>query len=140
MADRRSGDATGMAGEFYAMQCLYRLGHQPALTLGAAKSIDIFVRTSSHRFLEVSVKSVCGGGNWGVGRYDWSTRENLVFVFLHFTTFEDIATTPHAYIVPGSVVETIKETWMQQFGVYFDNDRRRANIAPYRDAWTTYFF
>lgn len=60
---RRSTHDSAMAGEFFVMEALYRLGHQPALTLGNAKSVDILVRNKRGRLIEVSVKTVRGGGN-----------------------------------------------------------------------------
>lgn len=42
---RRSTNITGMASEFYVMSVLYRLGYNPALTVGNAKSIDILVKS-----------------------------------------------------------------------------------------------
>jgi hypothetical protein len=139
MTDRRSNDATAMAGEFFAMQILYRLGHQPALTLGVAKAIDILVRTACGRLLEVSVKSVCGGGKWGVGTEDLSARENRIFVFLHFTTFEDVAQQPEAFVIPAQEVQQLKEEWFDQYAVYFSNPDRRARLEQYRDAWPRFF-
>jgi hypothetical protein len=47
MTERKSTHETGMAGEFFVMEQLFRLHHEPALTLGNAKNIDIIVRTQS---------------------------------------------------------------------------------------------
>ena len=69
---RRDGHATGMAGEFFVMEKLFRLGHEPALTLGNAKSIDVLVRRSDGTLREVSVKAIRGGGRWGVASADES--------------------------------------------------------------------
>jgi len=63
---RGDGHATGMAGEFFVMEQLFRRGHLPALTLGNAKTVDIFVKTTNGTY-QVSVKSIRGGGKWGVG-------------------------------------------------------------------------
>lgn len=139
MSERRSNDATAMAGEFFVMHVLYRLGHQPALTLGKAKSIDILVRTASGRLVEVSVKAVRGGGKWGVGADDLSRRPRLVFVFLHFSAFEDPSACPEAFVVPAADVEKLKEKWFEAYAVYFSNGERRARLERYRDAWSKYF-
>lgn len=60
---RRNGHATGMAGEFFVMEKLFRLGHEPALTLGNAKSVDILLRKSDDSLREVSVKAMCAAGS-----------------------------------------------------------------------------
>jgi hypothetical protein len=49
MSERNSGHATGMGGEFLVMERLFRLGHEPALTLGDAKSSDIIVRRNKRK-------------------------------------------------------------------------------------------
>jgi hypothetical protein len=51
-----------MAGEFFVRESLYRLGHQPGLGIGTAKSIDILVRSKKGKPLEVSVRSCAGAG------------------------------------------------------------------------------
>jgi hypothetical protein len=79
---RAYGNSTAMAGEFFVMETLYRLGYQPSLTLGNAKSIDILVETHTKRLFEVSVKAVRGGGKWGVGTENLARRKNLIFVLL----------------------------------------------------------
>jgi hypothetical protein len=52
-----------MAGEFFVMEKLFRLGHEPALTLGNAKSVDILLRKSDDSLREVSVKAMCAAGS-----------------------------------------------------------------------------
>jgi hypothetical protein len=94
-----------MAGEFFVMEKLYRLGHQPALTIGKAKSIDILVRTTKGNLYEVSVKAVCGGGKWPVGTDDHSLHPNRVFVFLHYRSFGEIYSNPDVFVVPAIEVE-----------------------------------
>jgi hypothetical protein len=124
-----------MAGEFYVMERLYRLGHQPALTLGTAKSIDILLRSRSGNLDEVSVKAVCGGGKWGVGTDDLSKQTNRIFIFLHYKKFDDVKTDPEVYVVPAAGVERLKSKWFKQYGVYFRTTKQLQDLAPYRDAW-----
>jgi hypothetical protein len=90
---RGDGHATGMAGEFFVMEQLFRLGHLPALTLGNAKTVDIFVKTTNGTY-QVSVKSIRGGGKWGVGRDDYSSHDDLIFVLLRYDSFEDLRVRP----------------------------------------------
>jgi hypothetical protein len=124
-----------MAGEFYVMEVLYRLGHQPALTLENAKMVDILVQTASGRTLSVSVKTVRGGGKWGVDRTNLTKRRNLVFVFLIYEDFTDVTTRPQAYVVPAPAVQQLKERWFESYAVYFSNKDRRARLERYRDGW-----
>jgi hypothetical protein len=91
------------------------------------------------RLLEVSVKAVRGGGKWGVGTEDLSGRENRIFVLLHFTAFEDVTRQPDVFVIPAQDVEQLKESWFEQYAVYFSNAQRRAPLEQYRNAWNRYF-
>lgn len=135
---RRSGHATAMAGEFFVMERLYRLGHQPALTLGNAKSIDILVRSSSGHLYELSVKAICGGGKWNVGTTDLSNRNTLVFVLLHYKDFEDLSSIPEAWVIPSSEVGKLRKNWFKSQAIYASNDDDRKKIGPYKEKWTKY--
>ena len=109
---RKSGHATGMAGEFFVMEQLFRLGHQPALTLGNTKHIDILVQTKTGTILTVNVKAVRGKGKWPVGKEGLAGEPNLVFVFLLYEDFENPALPPNAWIMSAKDVETRKRPWI----------------------------
>jgi hypothetical protein len=115
MADRADGHATGMAGEFFVMERLFRLGVFPALTLGNAKSVDILVRSKTGQNLAVSVKAVRGNaGKWTVGAEDYSEQTDLIFVFLLYKNFDDLETSPRAWVVPAVDVQAIKQPWLNK--------------------------
>gem|GEM_PF-574087 len=128
------GNATGMAGEFFVMEQLYRRGIEPALTVGNAKAIDILVSTE-HGLKEISVKAVRGGGKWGIGTEDYSKRNDLIFVCLHYKKFDNLKSSPIVYIIPGHDAEKLKKPWFSQFGIYFSNQENRALLEKYIDAW-----
>jgi hypothetical protein len=117
-SSKRYGDATAMAGEFLVMEKLYRLGCQPALTVGKAKSIDILAKTESGRIYEISVKSVRGGGKWGVPTDDLSSKAGLICVFLLYSDFEDLRREPDIFVIPAPDVERLKERWFEGSAVY----------------------
>lgn len=134
----KDGHATGMAGEFFVMQQLFRLGHLPALTLGNAKTIDIFVKTKVGDY-EVSVKTVQGGGKWGVGKANYSQSDKLIFVFLLYKDFKDLETTPEVYVMPAQDVEKYKHPWLGgTSAVFYSHKQLRANLDPYKNAWKKY--
>lgn len=136
MVERKSGHATGMAGEFYVMERLFRLGHQPALTLGNAKNIDIIVSTKSGMLKTVSVKAVQGGGKWPVGKRDLSQKNDLVFVFLLYNSFEDVTTDPDVWIMPAEDVDQRKRAWIDGFAIYYARKQRMpADLDEFKDAW-----
>jgi hypothetical protein len=135
MAERKSTNQSGMAGEFFVMETLYRLGHQPALTVGNAKMIDILLDNNNGRVLKLSVKSVRGGGKWGVGTENFKKQKDLFFVFLKYNNFSDISRKPEAYIIPAIDVEKLKEGWFDKYAVYFTGENRRRKLEKYREAW-----
>ena len=125
---------TGMAGDFHVMELLFRLGHEPALTLGNAKSVDILTRSPQGNLYAVSVKAMRGGGKWGIGNHDYSKEKNLVFVLLHYKKFSDLIELPEIWVIPGVSAEEIKRPWHQQFGLYIYKDHAH-ELHPYKDAW-----
>lgn len=133
---RRKGHATGMAGEFYVMHALFRLGHQPTLTLRNAKTVDILVERNDGELRKVSVKAVCGGGKWPIGRPDAPSNPNLVYVFLLFRGFEDVTVLPEVYVIPAADVHELRDDWMHGLmAVYHQSAASRGAIAPYQNAW-----
>jgi hypothetical protein len=125
-----------MAGEFFVMERLFRLGHEPALTLGNAKSIDIIVKTKSGDLKTVSVKAARGGGKWGVGSRDLSHDPNLIFVFLLYAKFEDPDTDPTVWVMPAAEVQAKKRRWINGWAIFYAHrDAAPKDLAAFRDRW-----
>lgn len=135
MTKRRSTHESGMAGEFFVMEALYRLGYEPALTLGNAKTVDILAQRKTGDTIRISVKTIRGGGKWGVGVEDLSRTGNLFFVFLFYRDFNNVTTRPEVFVIPASDVEKMKKGWFKSFAVYCSNEEQRKKLAPYKDAW-----
>ena len=72
------------------MEKLFRLGHEPALTMGNAKSIDILVHSNDGSLRDISVKAVCGGGKWGVSADDESACKHRIYVLLLYRDFDNV--------------------------------------------------
>jgi hypothetical protein len=130
----QTGHTTGMAGEFHVMELLFRLEHEPAFTLGNAKSIDILTRSPKGNLYEVSVKATRSGGKWGIGSQNYSREKHLVFVFLHYKQFSELSELPDIWVVPAMQAEKIKRRWQNQFGIYLYK-KYRPLLEPYKDAW-----
>ncbi len=131
-----SGHATGMAGEFHAMEILHRRGHQPALTLGNAKTIDIFSKSPTGQIYEISVKAIRGGGKWGIGKEEYvdPKHSNLIFMLFWYKDFNDISTPPDTWIIPATEAEKIKRPWHAQSGIYLYKEHLYL-LEPYKNAW-----
>jgi hypothetical protein len=126
---------TGMAGEFFVMEKLFRLGHEASIILGNAKNIDIFCKSPTEKLYEVSVKTIRGGGKWGVGKTDYSDKKYLFFVLLHYKTFDDIYSIPDIWVVPAIDVEKIKKAWFDSYAIYCSNKEQRQELKKYSNAW-----
>ena len=136
---QRKGHSTGMAGEFCAMEKLFRLGYEASLTMGNAKSIDILTKSPSGKLYEVSVKAIQGGGKWGIGKEDVSKRKNLVYVLLLYKKFTSIETHPEIWVIPAAIAQKIKNPWLNNsYAIYCSNKEQRAIIEKYKNAWEIY--
>jgi hypothetical protein len=125
-----------MAGEFAVMEKLFRLGHEPSLTLGNAKTVDIFTKSPTGRIYQVSVKAIRGGGKWSIGTVDYSPEVSLLFVLLHYAGFEDLKSHPRAWVLPAGVAMTLRKPWLRgAFAVYCGSKQELAAIAAYENAW-----
>lgn len=129
-----TGYVTGMAGEFHAMELLFRKGHHPALTLGNAKQIDILTYSPKGNRYDISVKANRSGGKWPIGSHDYSTQKDLVFMLFLYKKFQDIAIQPELWIIPAPEAERIKLPWHNTFGVYSYKQHMHL-IEPFKDAW-----
>ena len=136
MAERKSGHASGMAGEYFVLERLFRLGHEPALTLGNAKSIDILVQTRAGTIKRISVKAARGGGKWPVDKRDLSGEKDLVFVFLLYRKFEDPKTDPDVWIMPAPEVEIRKRKWFDRSAIYYSHRQHAPpDLTRFCDRW-----
>lgn len=130
----QKGHATAMAGEFHVIELLFRRGHEASLTLGNAKTVDIFTRSLRGNTHRVSVKANRGGGKWGIGQDDFSCASDLVFVLLLYKDFDDLERLPEVWVVPAVDAERIKRPWYDQFALY--SYKAVADLLePYRNAW-----
>lgn len=130
----QKGHITGLAGEFYVMEKLFRMEHEASLTLGNAKAIDIFTKSPLGNLYEVSVKAIRGGGKWGIGTHDYSEYPNLVFVLLHYKNFTNVDENPDVWVVPAADAEKIKRPWHKQYALYIYKAHSKL-LRPFRDAW-----
>ncbi len=136
MTPRKSAHATGMAGEFFVMERLYRMDHEPALTLGNAKSIDIIVRLKTGKLKTISVKSVCGGGKWPVDKRDLAGDKDLIFVFLLYRKFKDVTTDPDVWVMRAHDVEKRKYRWFDKSAIYYSNRKHAPkDLERFSNAW-----
>jgi hypothetical protein len=132
-------NTTGMAGEFAVMSQLYRIGLQPALTLGNAKSVDILLQTLSGTNISVEVKTSKGGGKFALGNWDDEIdRSNQVFVFVHYKVFNDLEKSPVFFIIPGEIVKKHpkRKPWHNISALYYyEKDGGLEIYNEYKNRW-----
>lgn len=119
------------------MERLFRLGYEPALTLGNAKTIDILAyHPETEKQIRVSVKAVRSGGKWGVGRNDLSGENDLFFVLLIYKSFDDLSTSPEVYVMPAKDVEKCKRGWLNDTSaIYYSGEHKTDGFEQFKDAW-----
>jgi hypothetical protein len=135
LSEDRPGYFTAMAGEFFVLEKLYRLGHIGTLTFGNAKSIDIIAKTGSGKLREISVKAIRGGGKWGVDRERAAAKSALLYVLLHYRDFGDPASSPEVFVIPALDAQSLKRRWFGGKAIYCSNAKHRARLEPFRDRW-----
>jgi len=134
-----SGHATGMAGEFFVMEQLFRRGYEATLTLGNAKNIDIVAYRPTDRTKKtkrISVKATTKGGKWTIGRDDLSGEEDMIFVFLRYKEFTDSYIPPEVYIVPApkaweNALGWLNDTW----AIYYSGKNAWRDLSNFKDTW-----
>jgi len=134
---KRDTHTSGMAGEFFVMSQLYRLGLAPALTLGNSKGVDILVKASETRVLIIEVKTIKGGGKWPVGRpdEDFSLQTNKFHILLLYKKFHDLGAAPDAYIVPTPHLSSMVQGWHEGRVAVFESHHRATLTTNYHNKW-----
>jgi len=136
LGNKKSRNESGMAGEFFVMERLYRLGYEPVLTLGKAKTVDILASLpGGHLPVRISVKSSRVGGKWMFGVNHFAAEKNLFFVFLLYRNWSDLTKNPDVYVMSSADVETYKETWCKGFAIYYSPKRNLSQLERFKDNW-----
>ncbi len=90
-----------MAGEFFVLACLHRLGVEAYLTLGNTKAVDIVVRRQGGSSLTIDVKSVADRADYWVSQPPDRRGQDHIVVFLSFDgRIADPLASPTVWVVP----------------------------------------
>jgi len=125
---------TNLAGEFYVLSMLYRLGADAMLTLGNKKSVDIAIVRSPSDAITVDVKALAGKTGWPVDNF--REREGHFLALICFLgQIEKPTVAPEIYILPSTEVRNI--TYFAPGGrKVIQLSRVRRDGKKYLDAWT----
>ncbi len=129
----RDKQLTGLAGEFFVAAELAKRNFQVALTIGNAKSIDLFATNQeTGKIFEIEVKALGTKPNSFTLPIN-CLQKNKIFIFVYLNGYD---VQPDFYILKG--VEIIKD--MHHFyGASITTDRQTINYGPlkvHRSAWT----
>jgi hypothetical protein len=98
---------SNLAGEFYVLSMLHRLGANATLTLGNKKSVDIAVIRAAGEAVTVDVKALAGKTCWPVDNFHGAKEGHFLALVCFMGKIEDLATVPETYIVPSADVEEL---------------------------------
>ena len=96
-----SGYNSNLAGEFYVLSMLHRLGADATLTLGNKKSVDIVVVRAAGKTVTVDVKALAGRTSWPVDNFRGGKKGHFLALVCFLGKIERLDATPEIYIVPS---------------------------------------
>ncbi len=131
---RADGQKTGLAGEFFVAAELLKRGLQTSLTLGNAKSIDLFAVNDKGTQFTIQVKALRSLNYFLIDLERVQDACYYVFVVLNKPTVP-----PDYYIVPGCDLRSDPH----KFGKWFADYKKMPGIHPkdlaeYRDGWQVF--
>ena len=95
---------SNLAGEFYVLSMLHRLGADATLTLGNKKAVDIVVVRAAGKTVTVDVKALAGKTSWPVDNFRGEKKGHFLALVCFLGKIEDLAVVPEIYIVPSMKV------------------------------------
>lgn len=107
----------GLAGEFYVLSCLLRMGFDASLTLGNKKNVDITVLGAEDDESDtvrttalVEVKTVAGKHDWPI--QNRARKPGRFFVLVSFRgKAQDSSERPDLWVLDTKTVEGIKKNY-----------------------------
>ena len=132
--ERVDGQKSGLAGEFFVAAELLKRGLQTSLTLGNAKSIDLFAINDQCTRFTIQVRALRSPNYFLIGLERVQDACYYVFVVLNKP---DVA--PDYYIVPGCDLRSDPS----KFGKWFGDYKKMPGIHPkdlaeYRNNWKVF--
>jgi hypothetical protein len=126
-------NTTHLAGEFLVAGELSRRGYPVSITMGNAKSVDIYAESKSG-VLKIDAKAGRAKGNWPINKVN--VQSDVYYIFVHLQSEKQIENSlpPEYFIVSGSEIisESLIKTWGTRQGIKYQN----LNTAVYRENWS----
>lgn len=127
-----SKNTSHLAGEFLVAGELSRRGYPVSITMGNAKSVDIYAGTQQG-VVEVDAKAGRGKGNWPIGMS--SIKEGVYYIFVYLQTENKIKKNiaPEYFVVTGREIlsESLITTWNDRQGITYST----LNTEDFKERW-----
>ena len=129
---------TGMAGEFLVIGKLFKRGYQASLTLGNAKSIDIFVYNNNiDKTYSVQVKTLRRKNCFLLKKE--SLKEDYVYIFV---ILNDFYVEEEFFILTGrEILENLDKFYGSSYKKGKESKMPAINYGPlkeYKDRWSVF--
>jgi len=124
---------TNLAGEFWVLSALNRLGIEAQLTLGNKKSVDILVVQNSIIYT-LDVKALADRYDWPADNIRVLDNPNHVYVFLTFDgKISDPKVNPSVWIIPSNKLQPFIKRYTNRSVV--SRSLMINNGGRYQDNW-----
>ena len=127
MAEIASG-STGLSGEYFVAAELYRRGWLVGMTIGNAKSVDLYAEKYDRK-IAVQVKAIYKKANIGWTLMKDKVKEGCFYILVNLNG--DKMTLPHYYVLTSQeLVQKIK-----QYSTRGIVNLSEVNSPDFRDRW-----
>lgn len=125
-------NTTHLAGEFLVAGELSRRGYPVSITMGNAKSVDIYVETRS-RIVKVDAKASRHRTSWPIK--EPSVGKDVIYIFVSLGSEEEIIDNyaPIYFIVAGD--EIIKKRLIRDWKSIPGIPYQTLNVDEYKETW-----
>ncbi len=125
-------NTTHLAGEFLVAGELSRRGYPVSITMGNAKSVDIYAE-SEKRVIKIDAKAGRAKGNWPIAEN--SVKKDVWYIFVHLRTDKQIKDNmpPEYFVVSGREIlsKNLIASWKTRQGIRYST----LNTNKYRERW-----
>jgi len=121
-----------LAGEFLVAGELSRRGYPVSITIGNAKSVDIYA-SARERVIKIDAKAGRGKGNWPIAKS--SVNEDVYYICVYLQDQNKIKNNiaPEYFVVSGKEIfsKNLVETWKTRQGIRYST----LNTNNYKERW-----
>ncbi len=125
-------NTTHLAGEFLVAGELSRRGYPVSITMGNAKSVDIYAESKTG-VIKIDAKAGRAKGNWPIAKN--SVKKDVWYIFVHLRTEKQTRDNmpPEYFVVSGREIisKNLITTWKTRQGIKYST----LSTDEYRERW-----